>query len=749
MRASPIALTLIQNHTSGVAGFKKQIDCPARRLKYPTVTSQAGNGSVECVPVVQTGMIWDYHSAVMTIRARSSRLRFTEYSSRLKGRRKGAPAGSDITPGRSRRRQRSFLTLFREFLGLIRGHRRILALALISLTISTSLGLMPLYATKIIFDNVLSERSLPLELPAFIRVPQDRRQLLAFLAVGIVGMTTLSLFFSIWGRWQATRITKRVQVSARRMVFEHAMRLPLHRVYALKSGGVASMLREDAGGIAELVFAMLYNPWRAITQLVGSLLILVVVDWRLLIGAVVLIPLIFMIHRAWISGIRPIHRDIRASRQAIDSHATETFGGMRVVRSFSRQRSETGRFTRDNDFMARQEILAWWKMRGIDLVWSMLIPLASAVMVWYGGMRILHDRELVDAGLLNARQALTVGDLVMFLSYLVALLSPLEMLATSATTFQNSLAGLDRVLDLLGEPVEMPSRPGAMVIDADRPQRGAEPAVAGRITFRDVSFNYPGSETKVIQHVNLDVQPGQIVAFIGPSGAGKTTLCNLIARFYDPTEGAILLDGTDLRDIEINSYRRLLGIVEQDTFLFDGTITENIGYGRRDASMDEIIEAARRANAHEFIEKLPQEYDTFIGERGIKLSGGQRQRLTIARAILADPRILILDEATSNLDTQSERLIQISLHTLMAGRTSFVIAHRLSTIAHADRIVVLENGRIVEQGHHDELMQQSGRYRKMVELQTQPTAAGLTSETPAVLALDATRLQKTINPSIH
>jgi ATP-binding cassette subfamily B protein/subfamily B ATP-binding cassette protein MsbA len=273
------------------------------------------------------------------------------------------------------------------------------------------------------------------------------------------------------------------------------------------------------------------------------------------------------------------------------------------------------------------------------------------------------------------------------------------------------LSGLDRVLDLLNEPLEMPPKPGALVVHHD--------TVVGHISLRNVSFAYNGA-APVLHNVNLDVRPGEMVALVGPSGAGKTTLCNLVARFYDPTEGQILLDGVDLRDITADSYRRLLGIVEQDTFLFDGTIADNVAYGRRGATLDEITTAAKLANAHEFIHKLPKGYESLIGERGVKLSGGQRQRLTIARAILADPRILILDEATSNLDTESERLIQKSLQALMAGRTSFVIAHRLSTIANASRILVLENGRIVEQGRHDELMRASGRYREMVDLQTSP-----------------------------
>ena len=242
------------------------------------------------------------------------------------------------------------------------------------------------------------------------------------------------------------------------------------------------------------------------------------------------------------------------------------------------------------------------------------------------------------------------------------------------------------------------------------------------LNLRGVSFVYPGSSTRVLEGIDLDAEPGRTVALVGPSGSGKTTLCNLIARFYDPVEGRIELDGTDLREIDVDSYRRLLGVVEQDIFLFDGTVAQNIGYARRGATMDQIVEMARLAHADEFITDLDRGYETVIGERGVRLSGGQRQRLAIARALLADPRILILDEATSSLDSESERLIQASLRELMEGRTSFVIAHRLSTITHADHIVVLDGGCLVEQGTHEELLARSGRYGEMVEAQLAPLA---------------------------
>jgi ATP-binding cassette subfamily B protein/subfamily B ATP-binding cassette protein MsbA len=518
----------------------------------------------------------------------------------------------------------------------------------------------------------------------------------------VVVVSLVETVINVWGRWHATRATKRVQVAVRKQLFEHAVRLPLHRIYQLKSGGVASTLREDAGSIGELIFSLVYNPWRAIIQFVGSLVILAVVDWRLLLGGMLLLPLVIISHRAYVGRLRPLYRDIRLQREEIDGQAAEAFGGMRVVRAFGRQRSESSRFVRGNHLMARQELLTWWWSRGIELAWQVALPVASSCLLLYGGWRVLQG-------------GLTLGELMMFLFYLAMLLEPLAVLANSATTFQNNLAALDRVLDMLEEPREFPAVPQALELQPGH--------VAGSIQIEHVSFHYPGADHDALTDINLNVKAGEMIAFVGPSGAGKTTLCNLIARFYDPTSGSVKLDGTDLREISLDSFRSLLGIVEQEVFLFDGTIAENIGYGDKHATLEDIRAAARVAHADEFIMELEDAYETRIGERGVRLSGGQRQRIAIARAVLANPRILILDEATSNLDTESEQYIQESLVEMMHGRTSFVIAHRLSTIRHADRIAVIDHGRIIEIGTHAELLRAGGRYRDMVRLQLGPDVA--------------------------
>ncbi len=618
---------------------------------------------------------------------------------------------------RARRAKRSFVGLLRSFISLLIGFRGVVAMSLVTLSISVLLGLLLPYSSKIAIDYIITDQPGPSGLPKFLgefsAVRADRIRLIWMLGSAMVVLAFASVIVGMWGRWQCTRITKRVQVSLRRRVFEHASRLPLHRIHQLKSGGVSSILREDAGGVGDLIFSLIYNPWRAITQLVGTLAVLLLIDWRLVVGAILVIPAIWFSHKTWIVRIRPLYRDIRTRRQGIDAMSAEAFSGMRVVRAFNRRHAEAARFTSEGHLLARQELYTWWWARGVEIVWMMLIPLASVAVLIYGGGAVIDG-------------TLTIGDLMAFSAYLLALLGPLESLVASATNVQTNLAALDRVLDLLAEEREFAGTTPTRSLD--------EIDVKGRITIEALTYAYPTREKKndtsdtgeehasvqgepVLSNINLEIEPGETIALVGASGAGKTTLCNLIARFDDPTEGRIALDGIDLRDIPIEQYRNLLGIVEQDVFLFDGSVRDNIGYAKRNATMENIIAAAKAANAHGFITDLEQGYDTRIGERGVRLSGGQKQRLAIARAILADPRILILDEATSALDTESERLIQHSLAGLMRHRTSFVIAHRLSTIRHANRIVVIEEGRVREVGTHAELLEHGGRYAELLRMQ--------------------------------
>ncbi|WP_235963822.1 ABC transporter ATP-binding protein [Tautonia rosea] len=623
----------------------------------------------------------------------SSRNRLEEFASTRSA---AESASGRLGPELPKTRNRSIFELYQALFALMKGHRLMLALTLATLTISTSLRLIPPAATKVVIDYVLLDRPLPEAVPSWLPVPPSGLGMLTAVVVVVFAVSIVGALLGLWGRWRATVLTKQIQVKVRRRVFEHASKLPLHRIYQLKSGGLSSLLREDAGAPGEMVFNMIYNPWRAVTQLIGGLVILAWIDWRFLLGAAFLIPVAYWADRLWNRVLRPIHRRSRRQRQEIDAKSAETFGGIRVVRAFGRQKTEATRFVRESHFLTRLEMLGWYRARAFDLFWDLLMPTASGILLLYGGWQVLQG-------------ALSPGDLMMFLVYLAMLLEPIAVLASNMTSLQNNLSGFDRVLDLLAEPAELQSRPGAIVV------RKGE--VSGRITIDRLRFRYPGHEEEVIRGIDLEVEPGETIALVGRSGAGKTTLCNLVARFYDPTSGAIRLDGIDLRDIDLQRYRRLLGIVEQDVFLFDGTVGENIAYADRRASRRAIEEAAEAANAAAFIEALPDGYDTLIGERGVRLSGGQRQRLAIARAILADPVIFILDEATSNLDSESERLIQGALADLMRNRTSFVIAHRLSTIRDADRILVLDGGEVVESGNHSALMGSSGLYRDMVELQ--------------------------------
>jgi ATP-binding cassette subfamily B protein/subfamily B ATP-binding cassette protein MsbA len=605
---------------------------------------------------------------------------------------------------------------------LLGGVRPTIVISLVAVTISGALRLVPPAATGFALDTVLGQRRMP-ELLSRIGLPGSSRELLVLIAAGLASVAVLSAVIGTWGRYLSALATRRLQSRLRRRAFAHAIRLPVHRLRAYQSGGLTSFLREDVSGAANLLGAVIYQPWRATIQLVGTVAALAFIEWRVLAVIVPLLPLVYVAHRRWLRQMRPVLRDTRLLRRRVDARVTEVFAGIRVIRSFGRHRTEAGRDARDKHLSLRMEMLTWWMGAAVDVAWSLLIPLVVATVVWYGGSRILTDTAAVAAGALDPAKAFTTGSLVTLLFYLSMLLEPLGVLAGAASGAQDGLAALDRVLDVLEEDLELPGASGTL---APRPEE-----VAGRFTLRGVSYQYPGRRLPAVQGVTLDVPAGHVVALVGPSGAGKSTLCDLIARFHDPIEGVIELDGIDIRKIDLQCYRRLIGVVEQDVFLFEGTIAENIAYGARDATPAAIARAAETALAARFIEETDDGYETLIGERGVRLSGGQRKRIAIARALLTDPRVLILDEATSELDAASERRVHRSLASLMRGRTVFVIAHRLSTVAHAELIVLLDRGRVVDQGRHAELLARSAPYRALVEAQLLDLERPIPEDEPA------------------
>lgn len=542
----------------------------------------------------------------------------------------------------------------------------------------------PLVSAHLI-DDVIMNPSLP---------PARKTAELVGFGLGMAGLFLLGSGLS-WARSLRQQLLNgRLAFQLRASLFNRVLRLPMRDLTEMKTGGILSRLSSDVDATTGLLQQALLSPVSALVRLVVTLSIIFSLNWRIATAVLVIMPPVLLAQNLWARRIRLVWKSIGQDRQEIDARVSEGLSGVRIVRGFGREQREELAYAVGHHTVIRKQMLATRVQRSMALIWELMMPLAQVTIITFGGY-------------LAVRGQATVGVLIAFQGYLWRLLDPIMQISSSISETQRGLAAMERVFDVLDKRPEKPDLPGAK----NAPERVDE------LRFDHVSFEYREG-LPVVHDFHLTVPGGSVVALVGPSGAGKTTVTDLLARFYDPSSGSISLNGVDLRQIKLKSFRALLGIVQQEVFLFDGTVRENIAYGRTRASDAEVIDAARRANADEFIRRLPEGYDTLIGERGVKLSGGQRQRLSIARALLANPQILILDEATSNLDTESEQLIQASLDELLRDRTTFIIAHRLSTIAHADRIVVLDAGRIVEQGSHRELMARGGRYAEMVNRQS-------------------------------
>ena len=527
-----------------------------------------------------------------------------------------------------------------------------------------------------------------------------RMQILHGAGTLFLSLIVASNLISAFREYRQRLVNNRITLSLRRAVFERMVHLPLARLWDMKTGGILSRLTGDVDTTTGLLQLAFVSPAVSVIRLVIAIGILMALNWRLALTALAIIPGVMVISFIFARRVRPIYRSMRKDAEEIDGRVGETFSGIRVVRAFRRELSELLQYLRGRHTVLRKEMFAQRRETVIWTSWNLIMGVVNVAIVWYGGYLNLHGRA-------------SIGDIMAFQWYTFLLLNPVWNIVNSFSELQRSLAAMERVFEILGMEHDKPDRPGAV----------EAPPVAHEIRFEDVEFEYREG-TPVVRDFNVAAAGGSVIALVGRSGAGKTTVTDLVARFHDPTKGRILLNGVDIRDLRLQSYRGLLALVQQDTFLFDGSVRENIAYGRHDATAEEVEDAARRANAHEFIVKLPEQYETFVGERGVKLSGGQQQRLAIARAILASPQILILDEATSNLDTESEQLIQESMAELLAGRTTFVIAHRLSTVRRANLILLMEDGRILERGTHVELMEAQGLYHEMVVRQMEQQAAG-------------------------
>ncbi len=554
---------------------------------------------------------------------------------------------------------------------LTRPYRGRTALAIVSLLAATALSLAPPFLAKLAIDQGIEQENLQ-------RLGEI---VVAFLAIGVLAWWagTAETYYTGW-------VGERILLDLRGKLFRHLQRLSLGFYERNRAGAIISRLTNDVEALDQLVTDGVTSLVQNSLMLFGSAIILFFLDWRLALATLIVFPLMSWATAVFRKRSSRAYRSVRERLGLVTATLQEDISGVRVLQSFRREAQNEEQFRRVNmDYReANQETVA---LNGLYFPFvDFLSSAATAIVLGFGGYLVFDGN-------------MTIGTLFAFIGYLSNFFDPVQQLSQLYNTFLAAVAALDKIIDVLDEEPE--------VVDAE--DAGELSQIEGHVRFEGVRFGY-GTGPEVLHGIDLDVPAGTTVALVGHTGAGKSTIAKLIARFYDPRDGRITIDGTDLRSVTQESLRRQLGVVPQEGFLFAGTVLENIRFGRPEASPEEVAAAARAVGAHEFIMELEDGYETEVAERGGRLSLGQRQLVAFARALLADPRILVLDEATSSVDIGTERRIDEALDTLLSGRTAFIIAHRLSTIRDADLIVVLENGTIVEQGTHAELMERGGRY---------------------------------------
>jgi subfamily B ATP-binding cassette protein MsbA len=568
--------------------------------------------------------------------------------------------------------------VWREAKEVIWTRRRRLAVGFVLMVIGRATGLVLPASSKYLIDTVIRNRRADLLWPLA----------LAVIAASLVQASSSFALSQILGVTAQRAITE-----MRRRVHRHIMRLRVSFFDSVKSGELISRVMVDAEGIRNLVGSGLVELCGGLLTAVVAIAVLFYLNWKLTLFTLLVLSIFFAVNPYAFMKLRPLFRERGALNAKTTGRLAESLGGIRIVKAYTAEKREERIFTRDVHELFRNVAKSVTAFAALGAFATLVLGAVGVLMILGGGRAILAGE-------------MTLGDFVMYVSFIGLVAAPLVQISSIATQLSEAFAGLDRIREIRSLPTEE---------EQDR-DREPLPSLDGAIRFENVWFEY-NEGIPVLKDICFEAAPGTTTALVGSSGSGKSTLVSLVLTFNRPKAGRILVDGRDLSRIRLRDYRSKVGVVLQDNFLFDGTVRENVSYSRPHASFEEILEACRIAHCDEFVERLPDGYDTVVGERGVKLSGGQRQRISIARAILANPRILVLDEATSSLDSESEALIQDGLHSLREGRTTFVIAHRLSTIVSADQILVLEQGKIIERGRHGELLALGGRYRELYDRQ--------------------------------
>ncbi|MFZ5823193.1 MAG: ABC transporter ATP-binding protein [Bacillota bacterium] len=515
-------------------------------------------------------------------------------------------------------------------------------------------------------------------------------------ALAVVGAALLQGLLRFGQRYTMELVSQKVIYELRSTIYRHLQSLSFTFYDKAQTGDLMTRVTADVEILRQALGMGVVNGLMHLGVVTGIVIAMFLMDWRLALASLLFLPLLLHAITRFSNHSRVAWKAVQDQNAQLSAAIQENIAGVRVVRAFAREEDEVTKFQKENSRFQELNLRAIRLMSFWTNYMNFLTALGAVIVLWYGGRRVIDGQ-------------ISVGTLVAFNMYVAQLLNPVRMLGWILAQFTRAGAGLQRIFDLLDTRSDLKVKPDAKVLDR----------VEGAVSIEGVSFGYEGGE-QVLDQIDLTVKPGERIAILGLTGSGKSSLVNLIPRFYDPTEGRVLIDGIDVRDVTLESLRQNMAIVLQETFLFSTTLKENIAYGKPNATMDEIIAAAKAAQIHEFINSLPDKYNTVVGERGVGLSGGQKQRIAIARAILTDNPILILDESTSAIDVQTEHLIQAAMDRVMQNRTAFVIASRLSTVMNADQVIVMEQGRIVERGTHDELIQREGLYRTIYELQLKP-----------------------------